>query len=304
MKPIHRALAGCAVNLSISESDDSSKLGFPDWQVNRVTVQVVAALFGQGATLVFGHDWRDDGVMEAVCGFAQQVQSPVPIPAEEAESSGDPMLRNILPWPDTPFLAKDRLESLGSVLKIEQAGLPVQLAQVAEQAKATPKSNLYMYVRARGLTFLRYRLNDICNARLCIGGRLSKFQGRYPGVIEEAILAFRSDKPLYLIGLLGGAVKQLGEALEGKPVPADFCSTAMVKAVYQNPPVEEDDPTTLVDRTIDPEAIWNELKDGGLAKLSQINKLTPQENQLLLHTQAFDQAMELVLKGLSALHSS
>ena len=66
MNPMRRPLSGCVVNLSISESDDSLGRGFPGWQVNRVSLQVVVALFGQGVGVVFGHDWREDGVMEVV----------------------------------------------------------------------------------------------------------------------------------------------------------------------------------------------------------------------------------------------
>ena len=73
-----RPLRGCAVGLSISESDDSVTRGFPTEQVNRCTVQVVSALFGQGVAVVFGHDWRDDGVMEAVHAFARQMQPAAP----------------------------------------------------------------------------------------------------------------------------------------------------------------------------------------------------------------------------------
>ena len=47
MTAINRPLAGLAVNLSVSQSDDTLKHGYPTWQVNRVTLQFVAALFGQ-----------------------------------------------------------------------------------------------------------------------------------------------------------------------------------------------------------------------------------------------------------------
>ena len=67
-----RPLQDCAVGISISESEDSSDRGFPRWQVNRATVQTAAALLGQGAGVVFGHDWREDGVMDAIYRFAVQ----------------------------------------------------------------------------------------------------------------------------------------------------------------------------------------------------------------------------------------
>lgn len=97
MNRISRPLAGCILGLSISESDDSAHRVFPPWQVNRITLQVVSALFGQGVGVMFGHDWRDDGVMEAVHGFALQMQPPVPLSLQEAAVADQPLLQNLLP---------------------------------------------------------------------------------------------------------------------------------------------------------------------------------------------------------------
>jgi hypothetical protein len=162
MSPSTRPLEGCIVNLSISESDNSVERGFPSWQVNRITLQIVAALFGQGASVVFGHDWREDGVMEAVFGFARQVQAPIPLSVEESSVEGQPLLRNLLPWPQKPYLSEPDLEQLSSTLRVEQAGLPPELQPFEDEA-SRPDANqaVYQYVRARGLTFLRRRLNEV-----------------------------------------------------------------------------------------------------------------------------------------------
>lgn len=195
MSWVQRPLVGWAVGLSISESDDSAERGFPLWQVNRVTLQLVSALFGQGVRLIFGHDWREDGVMEAVHGFARQVEAPLPLSSAEADTAGQPFLRNVLPWPDAPRLPALDLDRLSSTLRVESAGLPVELRTVETQAlHAGRGSPLYQYVRARGLTFLRHRLGELCDARLCLGGRASGYEGRYPGVIEEALLSLRRTR--------------------------------------------------------------------------------------------------------------
>jgi SLOG cluster2 len=189
MNTLERPLIGCTVGLSISESEDSTGRGFPPWQVNRVTLQVVAALFGQGAGVIFGHDWREDGVMEAVHGFARQMQSPLPLSHNEAGAAGQPLLQNLLPWPDTPHLSQQDLDRLRSTLRVEMAGLPEELKPHQDAALgADPNSSLYRYMRARGLTHLRHRLNVECNARLCIGGRTSGSAGRFPGVIDQRTL--------------------------------------------------------------------------------------------------------------------
>jgi hypothetical protein len=252
-----RPLIGRIVNISISESDDSPEFGFPWWQVNRITLQTVAALFGQGATILFGHDWREDGVMEAVYGFARQVQDPDRTVTERNE----PLLLNLLPWPDQPYLSLPDLQRLSSTLRVESAGLPEQLRAASSKAlDAGRDSQLYQYFRARGLTFLRHRLNDICHVRLCLGGRRAGSAGRYPGIVEEALFALESGKPLYLSGSLGGATKQLIDAVEGKVMPDDFCRPTGVLPLYESPPIRETDQASLPDRRIDRQQVWREFK--------------------------------------------
>jgi hypothetical protein len=268
--------------------------------VNRVTLQLVAALFGQGASVVFGHDWREDGVMEAVYGFARQVQPPAPLASGDATSETQPLLRNLLPWPDSPRLPERDLERLSSTLRVESAGLPEELmASDGEARRVKPANTLYRYVRARGLTFLRHRLNDACHVRLCLGGRRSGAAGRYPGVIEEALLAVQGNKPLYLAGFLGGATEQVVEAIEGKQMQDAFCSPTSLLGVYENPPVEEASESTRDDRIIDRNAVWREFVEAGPRGLAAANGLTIEENIELFHTPVIDQVVELVLIGLS-----
>ena len=297
-----RPLAGCLLNLSISESEDSLERGFPTSQVNRTTLQVVAALFGQGASVVFGHDWREDGIMEAVYGFARQVQAPVPLTSREAAADAEPLLWNLLPWPDKPYLPDRDLEQLSSTLRVELAGLPKELQAVDGEARRVgPTNGLYQYVRARGLTYLRHRLNTVSHVRFCLGGRVSGYAGRYPGVIEEAFLAIGDRKPLYLAGFLGGATKQVVDAIEGKQMTDDFCRPTSIQGLYEAPVIKESDGTTRDDRVIDRVTVWNTFAGAGHETIAAANGLTIEENNELFHTPVVDRAIELVLIGLSRL---
>lgn len=300
MSGANRPLAGLVVNLSISQSDDTLRHGYPTWQVNRVTLQFVAALFGQGASVLFGHDWREDGVMGAVHGFALQMQPPVPLTPEAAQAEAQPLMRNLLPWPDTPRLTQEEQEQLSATLKVESAGLPEGLLpfDVAVRA-AGPADPRYAYLRARSLTFLRHRLTDLCHARLCIGGPRSGSQGRYPGLVEEALLAVQKNKPLYLASLLGGASEQIVAAVEGSAMPADFCPAAEIEQLYRQPPLADGDGERDPDRTIDREAVWRAFSEAGNGQIAKNNRLSLDENKELLRTPVVERAIELVLTGLS-----
>jgi hypothetical protein len=300
MKTIKRGLTGCSASISISASEDSQEHGFPDWQVNRITIQISAALFGQGCRLLFGHDWREDGVMEAVYSFARQVQQPYAEEAVEAESG--PLLLNLIPWPDLPNLLRPDLERLSSTLRVEPAGLPADLISYESKAHDMLSTNAdFRYIRARGLTFLRRRLTDDSFARLCIGGRRAGVQGRYPGIIEEALMAIHNQKPIYVAGCLGGAASQIVDAIDGKPMLGDFCQGSEISAIYRNPPIEESELTPEEDLVIDRERVWNLFQERSVEGLSAHNGLSAEENDELLHTPVLDRVIQLVLTGLSRL---
>jgi SLOG cluster2 len=300
-----RPLAGLVVNLSISESEESHYRGFPAWQVNRVMLQVVVAFFGQGAGVAFGHNWREDGVMEAVHSFAQQVQPPVPLSPLEAKNAAAPLLQNYLPWPDEPRLSREDLERLSSTLRVEKAGLPEQLQHYGEAARMEGSdSPRYRYVRARGLTHLRHRLDAVSDARFCLGGRITGSTGRYPGIIEEALLALQEGKPLYLAGVLGGAAHQVIRAIEGQRIPETFCRPTPINELYASPPFPNLQKNGRADLVIDRNAAWTTFQAAGREVLAERNMLTIPENDELFHTPVLDQAIRLVLTGLSRLRQN
>ena len=174
MNPQERFLTGVRVSLSVSESDDANGLGFPPEQVNRITVQIAAGLVGQGASVIFGHDWREDGVMEAVHAFAQQMQPPM-----LKKGPNEPLLQNMLAWPDKPHLPSEELAALSTTLRVEGKELPIDVSNYAEQALGAGRnSDLFKYLRARALTHLREQITALSDSRLCIGGRISGSEGR------------------------------------------------------------------------------------------------------------------------------
>lgn len=285
-----RPLSGLVVNISVSESEDSPALGFPRWQVNRITVQIAAALVGQGAAVAFGHDWREDGVMQAIYGYVRQVRGPV-------SSEAGPLLWNLLAWPDRSSLSAEILDEISPVLHVENVGLPPGLESAGERALAVDADRrLGRYCRARALTWLRRRLNEVSHARICLGGRTAGFGGRYPGVAEEALLAIEESKPLYLVGLLGGAAQRVIDAMTGKPVP-HLPTDAVLSAMYADPPPEE---TTgdVRDRRYEPEQLWRLFTDAGRLAL-QVNGLPPDGNDELASTGSIDRAIHLILAGLA-----
>jgi hypothetical protein len=298
MSLFQRPFEGLSVSVSISESDEAADRGFPTWQVNRLTLQIVSALIGQGASVLFGHDWREDGIMQAVYGFAQQVQ---PSLTEVREGTGrQPLLRNFLAWPDVPYLSNAEREELSSTLQVEEAKLPQELRGSEPAARAAGRSSrLHRYLRARSLTDVRERLTSLANARLCIGGRKVGFEGRYPGIVEEALFSVRQGKPLYLVGFLGGAARQVIRAINGENLPEDPDDGIQTNNIYRDPPIGE-----VLDRQNNGDDVWREFNRIGLRAIAESNGLTEDENAELFRTPVIDKVIHLLLTGLSRISNS
>ena len=194
-----RPLDGLAIGISVSNSDDLANFGYTGDDVNRVTVRLCEALLEAGARLVFGHDWRPDGVMDAICRSAVKHQPPM------QKGQSKPLLLSLLPWPDQPRLDPDvrrDLEQRG-VMRIESVGLP------EGEMPTTDKDEL----RAVALSHLRRKLAEQTDARVCLGGKEKGVQGFYAGVVEEAYNAAREGKPVYVGTFLGGAAAKVASYL-------------------------------------------------------------------------------------------
>jgi len=293
MTATQRALDGARLGISISESSKSRSLGLDTEEINRTVERLSRDMLALGAGLIFGHDWRAGGVMQRVLGFAQTYQQP---------ADQEPLLINLIPWPDGPSLSPEERNFLADVLCIEQTGLPSGLSGNLEQTLGATADGR-RYLRARGLTRLRRDLTERCTARVCLGGKTNDYQGRMPGIIEEGLLALEADRPLYLSSIFGGASAELIDALSGKPMPGDpwrpaddFALTfTNLAATY-----EPGDP----DARMDPPDTWLRLKSIGLDKLSRDNGLTREENERLFHAQSASEVIDWIVVGLTRLRGS
>ncbi len=290
MKIVQRPFHSCIVGLSISESEETAALGFPVSECNRVMIRIVAAMLGQGASLVLGHDWRDDGIMQAVYSYVERFR---PTPSQSRTTA---IVRNFVPWPDRPRLPKETQGRLAGAIAAAKAGLPQSLRGCAKRALINHR--LKEYIRARSLTHLRHRLTELTTARLCLGGRQKGFGGRFPGIVEEAAFAIRAGQPLYLSGVLGGATQQVILAIKKRNTPKDLGVNAKVRALYASPPVKDSPVGHEDDVHCDVENVWKTFASLGVSGLAKSNGLSAKDNERLFRTQIIDEVIELTLSGL------
>lgn len=285
MSTLLRALSGVRVGLSISESENVDDFGFPKSEINRTVVRFVSALLGQGASVCFGHDWRDDGVMESVHAYAERYLD------SSVDPGAPPLLLNVLPWPDKPRLGPKQRQRLRSTLEVKPIGLPPGLPDLLLKSRlARP------LVRQIALTYLRRHLTTVCQMRVCVGGRTSGSQGRYPGIVEESLFAIQAGQPTYLAGFLGGATEALIKAIKRENQPRDIAS---VEPPSKNPRLTKYLPNVdAADLHFSPEEVWDSFASLGVQGLGALNHLSVNENERLFDTRVVDEAIELILSGM------
>jgi hypothetical protein len=89
---------------------------------------------------------------------------------------------NVKPWPLPSDLSRPDVG--------DEPGKVNRLAATAEGR----------YVLARSLTHMRTEITKRTHARVVLGGKPHTFFGIMPGIVEEALLTIRQDKPLYVLG--------------------------------------------------------------------------------------------------------
>ena len=62
-----------SVGISVSPSAEAERLGYDERQINRIVIRMAQYFLDRDKRIIFGHDWREDGVMRAVADFASVV---------------------------------------------------------------------------------------------------------------------------------------------------------------------------------------------------------------------------------------
>jgi hypothetical protein len=197
-------LAGVRLGVSVSDSPDLGRLGLVDGHLRLALGEVTRTMLLSGGRLVYGGHLDPEGYTTFLRTELEQY-------GRQART-----LRVYLAWSEHRRLSLQQLEAAeedlglnGDIVYLDAEGNQVARdhERGAEPEPVPPE------LMAPSLTSLRQHMAEETDARLLIGGRVTGFQGRMPGILEEALYAIEQGRPLYLAGGFGGATALLGARL-------------------------------------------------------------------------------------------
>ncbi len=294
------ALAGRRVGLSLSEPEDLSRYGLGRLHLEDALVELVRQLLAQEASLAYGGDLSKAGITDLLVDVMRTQSSP--------DGRDRRRLANFLAWPIHLDLDLESRAALVDVADYHLIPPPNDLVTTLEldptraPSAASTDPLLSRYIQARCLTAMRQQMIESCDALLALGGRRTGYLGKYPGIVEEAYLALRAGKPLFLLGGFGGSALAVIEALQGR-VPAGLEADRSASDPGEAPFVEVYNHWVSADpklgEPIDYAGLYTFFASHGMTGLN--NGLTAEENGRLFTTVYLDEAIFLVLTGLKRL---
>lgn len=256
-----------AIAISISESADMMAFGLASEHLRDAMTEVARHLLAMGARLVYGGDLRAHGFTELLFELVARHRRDADV------GDARPAIVSYLAWPvhsgkpaqEIQTLAQD-LKGLADLHCLGQQGQELALDALPPAGTAQLPTGEEWAV---GLTALRRVLTDASDARIVLGGLVSGFKGRMPGIAEEALCSLSAGQPLYLLGGFGGCARDIAEELH---------------LVAHRP--------TLVGPWAGRELF------SGLDSTALKNGLSSDENETLARTVHVDEAVALMLRGL------
>ena len=279
------------ISISDPETIELKNSGQDTSHLFRLSQCVANYVLGRGATLIYGGDLRKNGYTEQLLQVAQILKDRLRMP--------NIYLKNYLAWPiylsDTSEIKKWKAQHCG-LLKMNEIPMDEMVSDLVPTDKKflNPDTVDNCYVWSKSLSKMRNEMIRDCDARICAGGKKTKYKGKMPGVLEEILIALELGCPLYLLGGFGGIVHDVCEVLQGNKCPDSLTEQWQDKnnEGYRELLRKYEERGEKVDY----QEIQKKLKS---FKLN--NGLSEEENKILFNTVFVDEAVQLILKGLQSI---
>ena len=198
------ALSGKRVAVSASPSEDLARLGLTEEHFRLVLAEVARIALTLGGGLQYCGHLAPEGYTSFLLDEVQRY------------GRRDDPVSVLLAWSvhrTVPLgeirSASDQLGLLGTIRCLDVDGSDISCGQ--DRGEEPPGLDVDP---GESLTSMRRRAASESHGRILVGGRRTGYQGRMPGVVEEALYALEGGAPLYIAGGFGGAAYDILRVVE------------------------------------------------------------------------------------------
>ena len=183
--------------------------------LTRFSQTLVRYLLAGGYKLIYGGDLRDNGYTEFILDEARITKDRLHKDTSKdtgVSTENDAYVLNYVAWPYY-------LEEKTKEWCVNEPGL-FEVTKVDPASKINPEeypgkeSIDDLCKRSVCLTKMRKESIKKSDARIFAGGKIRGYSGKMPGLLEEFIISYDGNKPIYLAGGLGGITKLLCYAIK------------------------------------------------------------------------------------------
>ncbi|WP_436912797.1 TIR domain-containing protein [Acinetobacter schindleri] len=280
------------IGISISEdcqNDFKNRNTHPD-ELKRLSQELARHLLVRENTLIYGGDLRPNGFTEFILEEASILQNRLPDKRFEVQ--------NHLSWP-LHLMPEANESELSHFQVLNQVKYPIPediSHKVDDSVFLLPEDVEDKYIWARCLTLMREQSIKESDIRICAGGKFTGYTGGMPGVLEEFLIALDNSKPIYLIGGLGGIVKDICQSIQNRTIASSLTQDWQI--AENNAYIDLLAILESNGYSVDYDAIKDKLIGIDINVLAQNTGLTSGEYIKLMETPFIDEIIHLILKGL------
>jgi hypothetical protein len=194
-----------------------------------------------------------------------------------------------LAWQEHRKLALSELQRrereyglIAEVVCLDQAGRLIPDPYADRPEEGVDPGRIDQETIRTALTAMRRYAVRQTQGRVLLGGKVAGFQGKVPGLVEEALLTVEERKPLYLVGGFGGVTIDIIRAL----------GVDDVDWLPSRTPAEAEDPRVQRGRELLQRVAEHRIDNG----------LTSDENRRLAATHRPSEIASLIALGLGRVH--
>jgi len=277
------------IAISVSVNEDLEKIGFSEQHLNDISIEIARYIIANDGIALYGGDLRENGFTHYFSELSNQYKK---------ANDKDFKFVNYFVFPNTKRLTRDvRIDFHSKQIEIKEISAPktISINQQKEYNPFISTEDRYFFCEC--FKEMRIQMAKDCSARILVGGKTTNYLGYVHGVIEEALYTLKESKPLFLVGGFGGATERLIRLIKGEVVEEltndfqyntdflkEFKSYANSKCHYT-----------------DFEILKAELSKFDVEKISELNGLSIEENEVLFSSKNIHQILYLLMKGLKKL---